>query len=486
MKPIAAIVAALDDTGLLVAPFSETFQVTGIAEDSRKVAAGTLFCAIEGTAVDGHDFLRDASDRGAAAALVTHRNDIALPQIMVSDSRHAAGVAAREFYDNPTDEMTLVGVTGTNGKTTTVAIIQHLLNSRGSASTIGTLGAIDGAGKHLTGYASLTTPGPVEFQAVLADLKSHGVTHVACEASSHGLDQRRLHSVSFDAAVYTNLTHEHLDYHHDLESYAAAKMELSQLVSSGGVEVLNADDPTWSAIPERSDIRRLHYGRASRAEVRATDEQPIDSGTSCTFCFGDAKHYVRLPLLGEYNVANALAAAAAVWGIGVEPALIVERLADAPQVPGRMERLWSGEFNVLRDYAHTPDGFERAIRTIRAITPGRLVVLFGCGGDRDRDKRSIMASITAGLADLVVITDDNPRTEDPQRILDDVESGLGHVERLRIPDREEGIHRAVSLLRSGDCLLLLGKGHETYQIYGTEKMPFDEPSIVRAAVGQSR
>ena len=209
-----------------------------------------------------------------------------------------------------------------------------------------------------------------------------------------------------------------------------------------------------------------------------------DSGTSCSFRFADDDYDVELPLLGEYNVANALAAAAAAWGIGLDPELIVERLASSPQVPGRMERLWSGDFNVLRDYAHTPDGFERAIKTIKSITPGRLVVLFGCGGDRDRDKRAVMARITAGLADMVVITDDNPRTEDPKQILDDVEQGLGDIERLRIPDREKGIHEAVSLLQPGDCLLLLGKGHETYQIYGTEKMPFDEPSIVRAAVEQ--
>jgi UDP-N-acetylmuramoyl-L-alanyl-D-glutamate--2,6-diaminopimelate ligase len=484
MIDLAAVVAALDSAGLLATPFTDSCSIAGIAEDSRKVEPGTLFCAIEGTATDGHEFLRDARERGAAAALVTRRSNMMLPQIEVSDSRLAAGIAAREFYGNPADHLTLIGVTGTNGKTTTVAIARHLLNAQRLASSLGTLGAVDGSGTHLPGYASLTTPGPVEFQAVLADLKSRGVTHVACEASSHGLDQGRLHSAKFNAAVYTNLTHEHLDYHGDLESYAAAKMELSRLVAAGGVEVLNADDPTWDAIPERRDVRRLSYGRAHGAQVRAIDEHATESGTSCTFRFADDDYHVELPLLGEYNVANALAAATAAWGIGLDPELIVERLAGSPQVPGRMERLWSGDFNVLRDYAHTPDGFERAIKTIKSITPGKLVVLFGCGGDRDRDKRAVMARITAGLADLVVITDDNPRTEDPKQILDDVEQGLGDAERLRIPDREKGIHEAVSLLQPGDCLLLLGKGHETYQIYGTEKMPFDEPSIVRAAAEQ--
>jgi UDP-N-acetylmuramoyl-L-alanyl-D-glutamate--2,6-diaminopimelate ligase len=485
MTDLAAIVAALDAAGLLAAPFTDPVRITGVTEDSRKVEAGTLFCAIDGTATDGHAFLGDASESGATAALVTRRVDTSLPQVVVRESRLAAGVAAREFYGNPADRMTLIGVTGTNGKSTTVSIIRHLLNTDRSASSLGTLGAIDGSGEPVSGYGSLTTPGPVEFQAVLAELRARGATHVACEASSHGLDQGRLHSATFGAAVYTNLTHEHLDYHHDLESYAAAKMKLSGLVAPGGIEVVNADDPTWEALPQRGDLRRSSYGRARDAQVRAISERSADSGTSCTFCFGNEEHRVELPLLGDYNVANALAAAAAVWGVGVDPALVAERLSDVPQVPGRMERLWSGGFTVLRDYAHTPDGFERAIATIKSITPGRLVVLFGCGGDRDRDKRPVMASITAKFADLVVITDDNPRTEDPKQILDDVEQGLGQAERLRIPDREQGIHQAVSLLQPGDCLLLLGKGHETYQIYGTEKMPFDERSIVRTAVRQS-
>ena len=485
MTELATIVTALDGRGLLAAPFTDSLQITGVTEDSRKVEAGTLFCAIDGTATDGHAFLGDAADQGAAAALVTRPVHALLPQVVVRESRLAAGVAAREFYDNPASGMTLIGVTGTNGKSTTVSIIRHLLNTGQSASSLGTLGAIDGSGETLSGYVSLTTPGPVEFQAVLAELRARGVTHVACEASSHGLDQGRLHSATFAAAVYTNLTHEHLDYHHDLESYAAAKMKLSALVAPGGVEVVNADDATWDALPERGDIRRSRYGRAQDADVRAVRERSIDSGTSCTFCFGNEEHRVELPLLGDYNVANALAAAAVVWGLGVDPALVVARLSDVPQVSGRMEQLWSGGFTVLRDYAHTPDGFERAIATIKSITPGRLVVLFGCGGDRDRDKRAVMASITARLADLVVITDDNPRTEDPKQILDDIEKGLGQVERLRIPDREKGIHQAVYLLQPGDCLLLLGKGHETYQIYGTEKMPFDERAIVQTAVRQS-
>lgn len=479
---LAAIVDALADEGLLVQAPAKLPPITAITDDSRRVETGALFCAVQGTLHDGHRFLAEACERGAVAAVVAHREEVDLQQIVVSDSRTAAGVVARMWYGDPARVMTLVGVTGTNGKTTTVALTRHLLNEKLDAGSLGTLGAFDGSGEKLPGYGLLTTPGPLEFQAALADLAQRQVRSVAIEASSHGLDQRRLDSIRFDAAVYTNLTREHLDYHPDLESYAAAKMRLSQLVQPGGVEIVNADDRTWDAMPLRAGLRRIRYGRGAEADVVVVDEELYDTGAKWTLRLGKSRHQVTMPLLGEYNVTNALAAAATAWALGVNPANIAERLATVPQVPGRMERLVSGPFNVLRDYAHTPDGFERAIGTIRAITPGNLIVLFGAGGDRDSGKRAVMGSIAARFADLVVIASDNPRTEDPERILDDIEQGLGDAQHLRISDREEAICEAVSRLTPGDCLLLLGKGHETYQIYGHEKMPFDERAIVEDAV----
>ncbi len=482
MIELSSIVEALRCAGLLGESPALQVQVASVVEDSRRAEPGALFCAIEGTAADGHDFLAEAAARGAVAALVTRRIGLPLPQVLVRESRLAAGVAAREFYRCPADRVVLVGVTGTNGKSTTVSIIRHLLNGSESAGSIGTLGAVDGHDNQLPGYGSLTTPGPVEIQSVLAGLAGRGVSQVALEASSHGLDQGRLHSLGFRAAVYTNLTHEHLDYHPDLASYAAAKMSLSTLVEPNGIEVVNADDRTWDGLPDRTDIRRVSYGRGPDVTVRALDEHLSDSGARCVFRFGTDDHQIELPLLGEYNVTNALAAAATAWALGHDPAEVAERLSTTPQVPGRMERLASGQFTVLRDYAHTPDGFERAIATVKSVTPGRLLVLFGCGGDRDSDKRPVMGRIAARLADLVIITDDNPRTEDPKSIMDDVQQGIGSTEHLRIPDREAAIHKVIGMLHPGDCLLLLGKGHETYQIYGKEKMPFDERSIVQAAV----
>jgi UDP-N-acetylmuramoyl-L-alanyl-D-glutamate--2,6-diaminopimelate ligase len=473
---------ALGAENLLVEGTESGTSITAVTDDSRRVGVGALFCAVDGTALDGHDFLEDAVECGAAAALVTRRSDVSLPQIVVTDGRRAAGVAAREWFGNPASRMSLIGVTGTNGKTTTVAIAWHLLNASMTAGRIGTLGAFDGANQRLTGYASLTTPGPVEFHAVLADLESRGVSTVVMEASSHGLDQGRLEGATFTAAVYTNLTHEHLDYHATLEDYAAAKMKLSGLLAADGLEIVNADDPVWHALPRRPGIRRLLFGRETGADLRTTSERLSANGSESRVCFGAAEYSVMLPMLGEFNVSNALAAAATAWGLGEDPAAVAVRLASIPTVPGRMEMLASGAFTVLRDYAHTPDGFQRAIETIKAITPGRLVVLFGVGGDRDREKRPVMGRIAADGADLVVLTEDNPRTEDPESTIDDIEAGMGNTEHLRIRDREQGIRTALSLLEEGDCLLLLGKGHETYQIIGTEKLPFDERTIVESAI----
>jgi UDP-N-acetylmuramoyl-L-alanyl-D-glutamate--2,6-diaminopimelate ligase len=480
---IDVVIDALRRADVLVgAPESTGSDLTGVVEDSRQVQPGNLFCAIEGSIQDGHAYLADAEALGAGAALVVRRAALKMPQVIVSDSRVAAGVAAREWYGRPGEQLELFAVTGTNGKSTTVAILRHLLNGDQAAASLGTLGAVDGLGARLEGYGPLTTPGPVEFQAVLADLRARGVARVALEASSHGLDQRRLEAVRFKVGVYTNLTHEHLDYHGSLERYAAAKMQLSRLLQADGVEVVNVDDPVWRGMARHETVRRIYYGRGQEAEVRVIRERLTAAGADTVFSFAGEEHSVAIPLLGEYNVTNAAAAAAAAWSVGTHPEEICLRMADVPQVPGRMERLAKCEFNVLRDYAHTPDGFERAIRAVKEITPGRLIVLFGCGGDRDREKRPEMGRIAAAGSDLVVIAMDNPRTEDPEAILDDIAVGIGTADHLRILDREEAIRHAVSLLETGDCLLLLGKGHETYQIVGAEKLPFDEPSIVRSAV----
>jgi len=475
------LLAALRREGLLISAPAEGPALTGLTIDSRAVRAGELYCAIRGTVTDGHRFVPDAVAGGAAVVMVEEPVADGVPVIVVTDGRRAASVAARAWYGDPAASLQLIGITGTNGKTTTTGLVRHLFNADGTAGSIGTLGAFDGAGERVPSTAgSLTTPGPVDLHATFAALRDRGVTTVAMETSSHSLDQGRLDGLSFAAGVFTNLTHEHLDYHRTMEHYLAAKMRLSGLLGPAGVEVVNADDPAWAALPPFP--RRLTFGESPDADLRATEIQLEAAGSRFTLRgrFGSAA--VAIPLLGSFNVSNALAAAASALALGRPMAEVVARLADAPQVPGRMERLADAPMTVLRDYAHTPDAMTRVLATLRPLTRGRLVLVFGCGGDRDRAKRPEMARIAVEGADLVAITTDNPRTEDPERIMDDMESGMGGAPHLRISDREEAIHRVLEATGPGDTVLLAGKGHETYQLIGTTKHHFDERAIVLEAL----
>ena len=469
---------------LLVAAPPDGPAPGSIGMDSRTARPGMLYVAVRGSQVDGHRFAGDAVRRGATALVVEAPQQSGVPEIVVRDGRRAALALGQAWFGHPGRQLTLMGVTGTNGKTTTTGLVRHLFNAAGGAGSIGTLGAFDGQGESVASTAgSLTTPGPIDLQATLADLLARGTTHVAMEASSHSLDQGRLDGLGFAAAVYTNLTRDHLDYHGTMEAYLAAKLVLSTLLRLDGVEVVNLDDSAWCVLPRRAG--RVTFGLHPAADVRATGVI-LDAGGSrfrLEGRFGSAE--ASLPLLGDFNVANALAAAACALGLGLPLGVVVRRLGDSPQVPGRMERIAEAPCIVLRDYAHTPDALERALAALRPLTRGRgrLIVVFGCGGDRDRGKRPIMGRVAAEGADLAIATSDNPRTEDPGAIIDDIERGMAGVPHLRIVDRLAAIHAALNQARAGDTLLLAGKGHETYQVIGTEKVPFDEREIVRAAIG---
>ena len=470
---------ALAGAGLLVSergPLPET--VASIIDDSRHATPGALFLAVRGAERDGHDYLERAAQGGAAAAIVDDAAPTGLPVLVVSDTRRAAAVAAVAFYGEPARALRLVGVTGTNGKTTTVGMLRHLLDEPDArAASIGTLGVLVGsAGEPLDGGGGLTTPGPVELQRVLRALLDAGVRTVAMETSSHALHQRRVEGLAFDAAVFTNLTRDHLDYHGTMEAYFAAKALLVAQLKPSGVAVVNADDLAWRALPAAP--RTVRYGSSADADVRASDVRCEPSGGRFTLWLAGAPHDVSLPLIGDFNVTNALAAAASAWALGVAPAEIVARLATMPQVPGRLEII-NDRPTVLRDYAHTPDALQRAIDAVRPFTMGRLIVVFGCGGDRDRGKRPEMGRIAAAGADVAIVTSDNPRTEDPERILDDIEAGMGGTLHERIEDRRDAIARALDIASPDDLVLLAGKGHETYQIRGTTKFPFDERLVVR-------
>ncbi len=477
-----SLIAALQRAGLLRDPGPGLPALSQLTTDSRAVQPGTMFIAVRGSQADGHRYLADAVRAGAVAAVVEVRQGLAIPEMVVTDGRLAAIELARAWYDDPGRQLSLIGVTGTSGKTTTTLLTRHLFNADGTAGSVGTLGAFDGSDRPIASTAgSLTTPGPVDLQATLAGLVAAGVKRVAMETSSHSLDQGRLDGLTFDGAIFTNLSREHLDYHKTMDEYRTAKLKLMDYLVPGGTAAVNADDPAWQDLVERRRVVTFGMGPDAQVRAEAAVLLPTRSRFVLAGRFGRAE--VDLPLPGDFNVANALGAAAVALGMGIDLATVAERLGTAPQVPGRMERLVEAPCVVIRDYAHKPDALERVLRTLRPLTPGRLIVLFGCGGDRDRGKRPIMGRIAAEVGDVVVVTSDNPRTEDPGLIVDEVADGVPAGTVLhREPDRRAAIRWALGEARAGDTLLLAGKGHETYQVIGKEYVPFDEREIVADAL----
>lgn len=479
----ATIVDALHRAGLLQSVRGELPErFTSITADSRGVSDGTLFVAVRGSARDGHGFLPQVAAQGAGAAIVSDAASTALPAIVVTDSRRAVAVAAAAWYGEPAAQLRLVAVTGTNGKTTSASMLRCLLSTEAQpAASIGTLGVLLGAeGRVHPGGNGLTTPGPVELQKLLRELCDAGVHWVALEASSHALDQHRLDGLRFEAALFTNFTRDHIDYHGTMEAYFAAKAMLLDQLTDGACVITNADDPAWDALPPTVH-RRLRYSAGAQvADVyaRRIHFTPIGSSFSLHAPATDAVK-VQLPLLGDFQVENAVGVAAVCIALGVPLSLVASRLSAMPQVPGRLERL-STSPAVLRDYAHTPDALERALQSVRPFATGRVIVVFGAGGDRDRGKRPEMGRAAAALADVCIVTSDNPRTEDPSQIIDDIVAGMPCETVVREEDRLQAITRAIAMAGPDDLVLLAGKGHETYQIRGTTSYPFDEAEIVAA------
>lgn len=480
---LRVVEAALDERGLLAGVNGTLpIEATGIADDSRKVQSGDLFIAVRGWNSDGHDFLGEAEERGAAASIVEDAGRTTMPALIVREGRRAAALAAAVAYGSPARELTMLGVTGTNGKTTTTSIMRHVLDDGNAlGASIGTLGVlVGGEGEVVPGGGGLTTPGPVELQRLLRALADRGVRTVAMEVSSHSLDQRRVDGLEFDIAVFTNLTRDHLDYHGTMDAYLGAKAKLLEYMKPEGTVIINVDAPEWAVLRPRSRV--LSFGIRRPADIRAEDVRYNPRGSEWRLVSPDGAAQVRLPLIGDVNVQNGLAAAAAAFAMGHSLDAIAGRLATVPQVPGRLEII-STRPTVLRDYAHTPDALERSLQAARAFSKGRLIVVFGCGGDRDKGKRPLMGEIAVRHADSVIVTSDNPRTEDPDSIIDDIEAGMRGSRHERIADRLAAIQRAIDLADDTDIVLLAGKGHETYQIRGTTSYAFDEKEIVRGMTG---
>jgi UDP-N-acetylmuramoyl-L-alanyl-D-glutamate--2,6-diaminopimelate ligase len=477
-------------------------EVAGLAVDSRRVRPGDVFFALAGVREDGRRHVREALARGAVAVVAEEAVDAA-PTVVVGagTARALLGVAAARLAGDPTAALTVVGVTGTNGKTTTTYLLEEIWRAAGACP--GVVGTVAYRFAGVSEPAPLTTPDAPTLQGLFARMRARGTTHVAVEVSSHALEQDRVAGTRFDAAVFTNLTRDHLDYHGDIDRYWAAKARLFlEHLPAGGkrdpVAVVNADDPAGARLLGALRARAVPFGRGPRAAVRAYGVATDLGGTRGEIDLEGTRIPLRTRLVGAPHVENALAAAATAWALGVSPDAIAAGLAAAVPPPGRLEQLHGPGFTVLVDYAHSPDALARALEALRPLTAGRLVAVFGCGGDRDRGKRPLMGMAAARLADVVVLTSDNPRTEDAARIIADIEVGVcdagmpalavaepgaaaldggrGYVVR---PERAEAIALAVALARPGDVVLVAGKGHEDYQIVGAERRPFDDREVVR-------
>ena len=462
--------------------------ITGVTADSRKVSGGTLFAALPGAKADGRSFIPQALAQGAAAVLASEDTpDQAAPVLVRSgDVRRAYALAARAFWG--AQPRVCVAVTGTNGKTSVVNFCRQIWARLGvSGASMGTLGVVAGE-EALTG-AGLTSPDAGEASRLLADLAGRGVTHLALEASSHGIDQRRLDGVALTAAAFTNLTQDHLDYHGTMEAYRAAKLRLfEQLLPRGRTAVLNADSEAYNAFAAAGIFSGLTlYGVGERGrDLTLVSRRPTPEGQRLTVEAQGKSYDLLLPLAGGFQASNALVAAGLCIAAGAKADEVLAALERLKGAPGRLQRIGTGPQGgeAYVDYAHSPDGLETVLNALRPHTTGRLIVVFGAGGDRDRGKRPIMGGIAARLADVAIVTDDNPRSEDPAAIRAEIRKGCPDA--LEIGDRRAAIAAGAASLRQGDVLVVAGKGHEQGQIVSETVYPFDDAAeVARALKGET-
>lgn len=491
MKKLSELAALVKGAKML----GDDVDIAAITHDSRKVKKGTLFVAIPGEHVDGHKFIPQAAASGAVA-VVSARDpkEIELPAGMtllsVQNLREALDSIVPFFHDYPAEKMRIIGITGTNGKTTTSYITRAILRAAGYK--VGLIGTIQIMIEDETFEIHNTTPDVVELQETLANMRDAGMDYVVMEVSSHALDQERVAGIEFDTAVFTNLTQDHLDYHKTLENYKRAKAKLFDHVSEMGKKrsktaVINIDDAASKTMLAHAKCKHLTYAIEKKADLMASDVHVHAAGMEMTLTHErlGARH-IHLQITGIFNVYNVMSAVGAALAEHIEPAVIERALTDFTSVPGRFELVKTGApFAIVVDYAHTPDGVKNVLETARKIAKKRIIAVFGCGGDRDKTKRPIMGRLAAELADVVIATSDNPRTEPPRIILDEVEAGveekIAGKHHEKIIDRREAIFRAAELAEEGDIIAILGKGHEDYQILKDKTIHFDDREVAREA-----
>lgn len=463
----------------------ELVEIKGISYDSRTVGEGYLFVAIEGFNNDGHDYVSRAVEAGAAAVLVQKRVEApaGVTMVLTGDTRVGLARVSANFYGYPSRKLKIIGVTGTNGKTTTTNLIAAIF--RGAGEKVGLIGTIANYIGDRKIDVSHTTPESADLQKLLGDMVKEDVTAAVMEVSSHALSLNRVAGCEYDVAVFTNLTQDHLDFHRDMEDYMNAKAKLFRGLGNGVKKwpkyaVVNADDPYGPRITEGIKVPCITYGLSESADVRAVEVKA--TGKGCSFGIVSEKYgpaQLNIKLTGLFNVYNTLAAYTVAMEGGYDRSLVIKSLESVEGVPGRFETVNCGQdFAVVVDYAHTPDGLENILKAAGSIATGRVIAVFGCGGDRDRTKRPIMGEIAGRYSNLPIITSDNPRTEDPAGIIDDIEEGIKRVmspgSYWVIPDRREAIKKAIAEAESGDMVVIAGKGHEDYQIIGTHRIHFDD------------
>ncbi len=479
------LISTLDD--LQVFNFSDR-NVTGIASDSRQATPGVIFVAVKGADDDGHKYIFDAISRGANV-IVTQENvnvpaEICL--IVAANSRHALAVMADIFYDHPSRKVKVVGVTGTNGKTTVTYFLRSIFQVAGSK--VGLIGTINYEIAGRTIPAPNTTPGALDVQRYLAEMASAGVEYAVMEVSSHALDQYRVDAVDFACGIFTNITSEHLDYHKTFDAYLTAKGKLFRYLPRESVAVLNADDPNSASLAQRTKASVFYYGMEKESPYSARLLSMGLDGASIRLNTPAGSVSIQTPLIGVHNVYNILAAAAAAHAMGIRLDEVVAGVSALDVVPGRLERVAEAKtFAAFVDYAHTDDGLRKVLASLKPLIDGRLILVFGCGGDRDRTKRPRMGAVAQELADIILVTSDNPRSEDPQAIIDEILAGVTPSDDVYSePDRKKAIEAACRLAGPDDVVLVAGKGHETYQKFKDTVIPFDDKAVIRDFVRSNR